>query len=266
MCDDTQNCDVDLVTIKEPAHVDLRYNLTDPCGFVQPGDALCQEVFRQTCRDWANDIEAESKAHGNKDYDTMEWIGHIGFWVDRQNSCHCAGLAADISKIQWNGTACSPCNGHHEGTQTQIRRYLAVDASLRKYFKWTLDGWYNDAHADHFHASSHYETPLIVLSKESMSDTAFVQAVCINFNDADLVISGNWGGLTDAAFEDINAAWDYDVTKCDPFLSHNAYNDWLHRVMAAGFANKEASAVRIHDSCIFTEALASPGASSPHVP
>jgi hypothetical protein len=249
MCDDTVDCGVDLVTIEEPGHVDLRYNLTDPCGFVQPGDGLCVEAFRQTCRDWANDLKEESAKHGSSKYATMKWIGHIGFWVDRDNSCHCAGKAADISKIRWNGVACKPCDGHHQGTSKQIRRYLAVDASLRKFFKWTLDGWYNAAHSDHIHASSHYATRDIVLSKESVSDTVFVQAVCNNFNEADLKISGDWGGRTDAAFESINQAWDFQVSKCDPFQSHAAYNDWLHRVMVAGFGNKRASLVNVNDSC-----------------
>jgi hypothetical protein len=252
MCDDTVDCDVSLVTISEPGGVDLRYNLIDDCGFVQPGDGKCVSSFRQTCRNWVDYLEAESAEHGNSDYDTVEWIGHIGFWVDRDNSCHCAGKAVDISKIQWNGVQCRPCKRDWQGTTERKRRYLAVDASLRKYFKWMLDGWYNDAHADHFHASSHYDAQAIVLSKASISDTVFVQAVCNHINGADLAINGIWGPETDAAFASINAAWDYDVTKCDPFLSHTAYSDWLHRVIAAGFANIGASDVNVGDGCVFS--------------
>lgn len=250
MCDDTVDCDVDLVTIEAPGGVDLRYNLTDPCGFVQPGGGQCLESFRDTCRDWVNDLEAEAAEHGNSDYNTMEWIGHIGFWANRDNSCHCAGKAADISKIQWNGTSCEPCNGHHQGTSTQKRRYLAVDASLRKYFKWTLDGWYNAAHADHFHASSHYATSRIVLARASFSDTAFVQAVCNNFNDAGLEINGVWGSKTETAFTNINSAWNFSTFRCSPFISHSAYTNWLHRVIAAGFANIDASDVDVDDTCV----------------
>jgi hypothetical protein len=250
MCDNTTNCNVDLVNIKEPEDVDLRYNLTNPCGFIQPGDGRCVETFRSTFQDWVADIKVEAAEHGNSDYNDMLWIGHIGWWVDRDNSCHCAGKAVDVSKIQWNGTSCEPCDGHHQGSSRQIRRYLGVDASFRKYFKWVLDGWYNAAHADHFHVSSHYETPVIVLSKESVSDTVFVQSVCNNFNDAGLTISGVWGQKTEDAFLAINRAWHFSTFRCDPFTSHEAYNNWLHRVIAAGFGNLDAWDVRIGDSCI----------------
>jgi hypothetical protein len=249
MCDTTVDCDVPLVSIEKPGDVDLEYNWKDPCYFEDPGDAQCVSSFRDTCRSWANDLEFESSSHGNSDYDTMNMIGHIGFWVDRANSCHCAGKAMDISKIEWNGVVCEPCRADHSGSSTRKRRYLAVDASLRRFFKWTLDGWYDSAHSDHIHASSHYAESAIVLSKSSKSDTVFVQAVCNNFDSAGLVIDGIWGPLTDAAFADINSAWDFDVSQCSPFTSHSAYRDWLHRVIAAGFANVSASGVDVNDGC-----------------
>jgi hypothetical protein len=251
MCDDTTDCDVPLVDIAKPGGVDLQYNHADPCEFEQPGDARCASSFRETCRSWVNDLEFESSIHGNSNYGTVSWIGHIGFHVDRPDSCHCAGKAMDISRIQWNGVACEPCNGDHAGTSAKKRRYLAVDASLRRFFKWTLDGWYDPAHADHIHASSHYTESAVVLAKSSRSDTVFVQAACNNFDSAGLVIDGVWGPDTDAAFAQINSAWDFDVSRCNPFTSHNGYRDWLHRVIAAGFANVGASGAGIVDGCNF---------------
>jgi hypothetical protein len=264
MCDTTVDCDVTRVDIKEPGGIDLQYNDEDPCGFDQPGNGSCVSSFRDTCRDWANDLEYESSTHGNSDYDSVEWIGHIGFWVDRPNSCHCAGKAMDISTIQWKSVDCEPCRGDHKDTRTRKRRYLAVDASLRKFFKWTLDGWYDDAHADHIHASSHYTVSNIVLSKSSRSDTVFVQAVCNNFDSAGLDIDGVWGPATDGAFNDINLAWDFSVAECDPFTSHNANEDWLHRVMAAGFADIGASQVGLNDGCNFPPRRRRSGSRSPH--
>jgi hypothetical protein len=255
MCDTTLNCNVSLVTITAPGGVDLRYNQTDPCGFVQPGDGRCTSAFRDTCRDWVDDLEFESSFHGNNNYATMSWIGHIGFYNPNpppQGSCHCAGKAADISKIQWNGVAFQACNGDHaSGNRTVRRRYLAVDASIRRYFKWALDGWFDSDHHDHIHSSSHYTTPNIVLDKNARSDTVFVQAVCNNFNGAGLVIDGDWGPLTDAAFSDINSAWNFSVSKCNPFNSHSAYVNWLHRPIAAGFADIGAGSVNISDGCNF---------------
>jgi hypothetical protein len=251
VCDNTTNCDVDLVAITNPGAVDLRYNNVDPCGFVQPGDAQCVKSFRDTCQAWVNNLQYESATHGSSLYDKMSWIGHIGFWVPRSGSCHCAGKAMDISKIQWNGVGFEACNGDHAGSTSQRRRYLAVDASLRRFFKWTLDAWYNSAHLDHIHASSHYSVSNIVLDKASISDTVFVQAVCNNFNGAGLKIDGAWGSLTDAAFAAINRAWNFDASRCNPFSSHGAYSNWLHRSIAAGFANTNAVGTHISDSCNF---------------
>lgn len=250
MCDDTQNCNVSLVGITAPGGVDLRYNQTDPCGFVQPGDAQCTSGYRDRFRDWVDDIKFESSFHGNSNYDTMSWIGHIGFWVPKSGSCHCAGKAADVSKIQWNGVAFNACSGAHGSSNRTIRRrYLAVDATMRRFFKWTLDGWFDAAHHDHIHASTHFGISNVVLDRNAKSDTVFVQAVCNNFNGAGLVIDGDWGPLTEAAFDDINRAWDFSVGKCNPFNSHSAYVNWLHRPIAAGFADVGAGGANIVDSC-----------------
>lgn len=250
MCDSTTNCSVPLVSFGSIGGVDLKYNDADPCHYIDPGNTSAQSSFKSTCDSWVAALAAESAAHGNSNYDTLQWIGHIGFWVNRSNSCHCAGKAMDMSKVQWNGVACQPCNGDHASSNRTVRRrYLAVDATLRFFFKWTLDGWYNAAHGDHIHASSHYASADIVLDKASVSDTVFVQAVCNNFNDAGLDIDGAWGPLTDAAFSDINDVWDFDDSRCNPFILRGAYGAWLHRAAACGFADVGAASAGIRDRC-----------------
>jgi hypothetical protein len=215
--------------------------------------ARAERTFYDKCVEWRDTLELESSAHGNSDYNTLEMIGHIGFFVSKYNSCHCIGKAFDLTKVRWNGVDSEPCDGDHaSNSRTKRRRYLAVDASLRKHFKWVLDGWYDLPHTSHIHASAHYPVQsTIVLDKNSESDTVFVQAVCNNFDGGGLVIDGIWGNATDSAFNDINLAWDFSVAACDPFTSHDAYVDWLHRVMAAGFADVGAGQVDLADECAF---------------
>jgi hypothetical protein len=267
MCDtnDPPCSMIDEYEFSEIGPTDLKEHTGD-CNHNTVPKASAERTFYDKCVEWRDTLELESAAHGNSHYNKLEMIGHIGFFVSKYNSCHCIGKAFDLTKVKWNGVDSEPCDGDHASPfRTQRRRYLAVDASLRKHFKWVLDGWYDALHANHIHASAHY--PLqstIVLDKNSQSDTVFVQAVCNNFNGANLVIDGIWGPATGAAFNDINLDWDFSVAACDPFTSHDAYVDWLHRVMIAGFADISASLVSLNDGCNFPPRGGRSGSRSGH--
>jgi hypothetical protein len=126
---------------------------------------------------------------------------------------------------------------YNAGDRTVRRRYIAVDASCRRYFKYTLDGWYNPDHTNHIHVDLH---TVPVFSKDSISDTGFIQAVCNNFDGAGLEIDGVWGPKTQDAWRDVNDAWRYNG--CDPFSNEVATAEWCNFVMAHGFADEPASA------------------------
>jgi hypothetical protein len=188
--------------------------------------------------DWIRTLRTFSGTYGPTTLRELRWIGHVGAYVCK-DGCHGRGRAFDINRIQWIGEAVDMYSGDHASSdRTRRRRYLAVDACCRRYFKYTLDGWYNAQHANHIHVDDH---TVPILDRGSVSDTGFVQAVCNNFNGAGLKVDGVWGTATQEAFQELNRTWGYGG--CDPFSSEVAYAEWCNFVMAHGFADKSASDV-----------------------
>jgi hypothetical protein len=213
-----------------------------PIFYGSPGEYTRKQIkaeraFYRRLVDWIAPLRYFSAAYGPKAINEVKWIGHAGAYVCKPG-CHGRGRAIDLNRIQWNGAATNMYGGDHASSNRTVRRrYLAVDASCRRYFKYTLDGWYNAQHANHIHVDTH-TTP--VLDRSSSSDTKFVQAVCNNFNGAGLTVDGSWGSTTERAWKQLNAAWGYQG--CDPFSSQVAYSEWCNFVMAHGFKDVTASA------------------------
>ena len=250
MCDDTTCCPPCVnnpVSFTAIGGVDLRYHngARYTCIHTTDTTPTATTAFKNRADNWVNRLEAESSLHGGSGYSTLQWIGHIGFATCDTTSCHAAGRAMDMTKLVWNGNVCEPCAKDHTGDRTKKRRYLAVDATLRMYFKWVLDGWFDASHDNHIHASNHFTNlDNVVLDRAASSDTFFVQAVCNNFNGAGLMVDGSWGSKTEAAWDNINNTWGWEPAKCgSPFQSHAAYEKWLHRVVYAGFSDVGASGV-----------------------
>jgi len=213
-----------------------------PIKYGSPGNYGQREIraersFYRKLEDWIWSLRTFSSTYGPKGLQQVRWIGHVGAYVCK-TGCHGRGRAIDLNRVQWNGAATDMYGGDHASTnRTARRRYLAVDACCRQYFKYTLDGWYNAQHTNHIHIDDH-TTP--VLDKSSKSDTGFVQAVCNNFNGAGLTVDGVWGTSTQEAWRALNKKWGYGG--CDPFSSQLAYSDWCRFVMAHGFRDVGASA------------------------
>lgn len=224
---------------------------TGGCGSTAGSSARCESSFKSTCDSWMNRLEAESDTHGGPNYNTVQSLAHIGMYVCKAG-CHGQGKAMDIRRIVWNGVDCCPGGGDHSSSNRTVRRrYLAVDAVCRMYFKDVLDGWYtlancadDNSHQNHIHVASHFTTNNIVLDKDSCPDTLFIQAVCNNFDGAGLSVDGNWGPATDNAWDHINNVWDWGGGGCgNVFQNHDAYEKWLHRVVLAGFEDVGATGV-----------------------
>lgn len=191
-------------------------------------------------------IKADASYYGGSAFGTLNFVGHAGAYVCK-DGCHGKGRAFDMNYLQWNGYTLNIYGGAHaSGTLSVRRRYLAVDAEVRYYMKYTLDGWYNSAHANHIHMDNH---TAVVLSKSSSSDVKFVQAVCNNFNSAGLSIDGVWGTNTQNAWNAINTKWHYSTAKCNPFSSTLHYQIWLYLVIAHGFSNTAAGAWWANSTC-----------------
>lgn len=191
-------------------------------------------------------LKSDARTYGGSNFNTLNFIGHAGAYVCKAG-CHGLGRAFDLNYLQWNGYTLDIYNqAHASGTLSVRRRYLAVDAECRYRFKYTLDGWYNSAHANHIHIDNDQAA---LLSKSSESDTKFVQAVCNNFNSAGLAIDGVWGSGTQAAWNAINTKWHYSTSKCNPFTDSYHYATWLYLVIAHGFSNTAAGAWWANSVC-----------------
>ncbi|HEY6567853.1 MAG TPA: extensin family protein [Actinomycetota bacterium] len=213
-----------------------------PIKYGSPGDYTrkeikCERKLYAELVDWLATLKYYSTVFGGWSMNEIKYVGHVGAYVCKPG-CHGLGQAFDINRIQWDGVASDMYGGDHSSGDRKVRRrYLAVDASCRRYFKYTLDGWYNPDHTNHIHVDLH-TTP--VFSKESLSDVGFIQAVCNNFNGAGLTIDGTWGPRTKDAWRDVNDQWGYNG--CEPFSNEVATAEWCNFVMAHGFADQPASA------------------------
>lgn len=154
------------------------------------------EAFRVTAANWMATLKLWS---ANAGYSGVKDIGSAGFYVAKAGQ-HGAGTAMDLSIVRWHdGRVSDMFNGHHaSSSRTLRRRYLAVEASLRVYFRFVLDGNYDAAHRNHFHADFG-GLPHRRLLTSSRADTVFLQAVCNNFTGTALAIDGVWGPRTSGA-------------------------------------------------------------------
>ncbi|TDV57560.1 extensin family protein [Actinophytocola oryzae] len=178
---------------------------------------------------WIRDLRSLSSAYG-----TITYLVSAGFYVNKAGQ-HGAGTAMDLDHVRWSsGTTISPIDrAHASGTQQIRRRYLAVDATCRRRFRYVLDGWYNSEHADHIHSDFEDLPPRCV--KGSVSDTVFVQSMCNNFLNSGLAVDGDWGPLTQSAF---NTAKSRLGVTGDPHTTSSVWVSMLNTVAQRGFANQ----------------------------
>lgn len=178
---------------------------------------------------WVRDLRSLSSAYGSVSY-----LVSAGFYVNKAGQ-HGAGTAMDLDHVRWSsGTTSSPLDrAHASGTQSIRRRYIAVDAVCRRRFRYVLDGWYNAAHGDHIHADFGDLPPRCV--KGSASDCRFVQAMCNNFIGSNLVVDGDWGPLTQGAFDTAKSR--LGITG-DPHTTSSVWMSMMWAVAQHGFANQ----------------------------
>jgi hypothetical protein len=190
----------------------------------------CTNAFYTKLVAWKQSLELGADKYGN--YGTIEHFVSAGFYVNKPGQ-HGRGTAMDLDRVKWaNGTFASPYYQHHRhSSQTIRRRYYGVEASLRRFFRYVLDGYYPNHH-DHIHADL-AGMPTVV-RKSSRSDTLFVQAALNNFNGSGLAIDGVWGRRTNAAFNDASAKLPLSGS---PFSSASARQAWLWEVVRHGFAD-----------------------------
>ena len=165
-------------------------------------------------------------------YGRVLYVATAGAYVNRPGA-HGLGRAFDLDVVRWRNRTSAPYWGHHRSPSgADRRRYLAVDALLRRRFKYVLDGWFNAAHTNHIHVDD--LGGALVLSKRFRSDTVFVQAVCNNFLGTRLLIDGLWGPATERAFGETRRR----LRVAGPMVSSSwRWRAWLYRVAVHGLNN-----------------------------
>jgi hypothetical protein len=188
----------------------------------------CTQEFYDRLVLWIRDLRSLSSAYG-----TITYLVSAGFYVNKSGQ-HGEGTAADLDHVQWSGgNTCTPLDKAHASSSAATRRrYLAVEATLRRRFRYVLDGWYNAEHADHLHGD--FGGTPIRLVTGSESDTKFIQAVCNNFRNAGLTIDGDWGPLTQSAYNSAKSALGVSG---DPTSGAVPYQQMLSAIAQHGFAN-----------------------------
>lgn len=214
------------------------YYFRDSDGDPHPATFYCKRGFFDDLVSWAQNLKYLSSTHGNRDYNTISFFVSAGAYNCRNDGCvsaHNYGRALDLDSIKWNGVRCAPYyQDHSDSDRTKRRRYFAVDAVTRRWFRYVLDGNYNSAHRDHIHMDND-GLPLVCL-KDSTSDTVFVQASCNNFMGAGLAVDGVWDSATNDAFERSKNRLGVDG---NPHTEEFAWRLWCSRAAAHGFADKD---------------------------
>jgi hypothetical protein len=168
-------------------------------GNTTPRTWTCEQAFYDRLVVWIRDLRSQSAAYGSVSY-----LVSAGFYVNKPGE-HGDGTAMDLDHVRWSdGTTSSPLDrAHASGTQAIRRRYFG-DLPPR-------------------------------CVKGSSSDCKFVQAMCNNFIGSNLVVDGDWGSLTQSAF---NTAKSRLGITGDPHTTSSVWMSMMWAVALKGFANQ----------------------------
>lgn len=187
----------------------------------------CTPNFYDRLVVWIRELRQFSRDAG---YGSVDFLASAGFYVNKPGQ-HGAGTAMDLDVVHWaDGKVSSPLNGHHNADSLKLRRrYLGVEATLRRRFCYVLDGWYPN-HTDHFHAD--FAQLPTLLRKNSESATNFIQATCNRFMGSGLAIDGDWGSNTEREYGRMRNRLGISG---DPTASIDVYRTLLARIARHGF-------------------------------
>lgn len=207
--------------------VPLRYVRISPA--VSPYYARSTSEFEEKLDRFSYNLAVAPPAR----YGRLRWIATAGAYVNKPGY-HGLGRAFDLDIVQWRHAACRPLRYHHASSRlARRRRYIAVDALARRWFKYVLDAWYNAAHRDHMHLDD--GGGALVFNPGYRSDTVFIQRTANVMIRANLVIDGIYGPLTDRAFTRMKRRVDVPNRVS---VSPRVYRRFLWRVAIHAFRNR----------------------------
>lgn len=208
-------------------------NVSDAPGTQHQEYFRFDSSFYSVCQNWATDLDTFGRIYGG--FGSLEYIVTAGTTRNDPSSEHYYSRAFDLDRVRWyGGYNCTPYVGAGgSGIRWQRCRYLAVDATTRRWARWTLDHWYNSDHENHIHFDTS-ATP-VHISESSRSDTVFVQQTCNDFMSWGLVRDGIWGPNTEAAYQELKSRL---AISGNPKTSSTWYRSMLHNIARKGFLDQ----------------------------
>ncbi len=221
-------------------------------GFTKGGTGLTSS-FEGQLDYWSKLTQYLSREYGGWSYRSLNWIGHLGGYNGSRtsDSYHLTGEALDIGWLQWNGTDSRPCYGKNELKSTsRNRRYLAVEATLRKNFGFVLNR-HIPAHHNHFHVDRGCSVAMHTKwyghsgwSSRQYRSTAYFIQDCVDafMSDFNIGNDGKWGNQTESAFNTLKSRMGMHTLSPKTNVTH--YQIFLTYIAMHGFANKSAGHYR----------------------
>ena len=216
--------------------------------------ASIDAVFESRLDEWVENFTHMVDMFGQDTTGALQWIGSHGTerFGGTGRSYHYGSQAIDISWMQFELAATQFCASNPGGgrsgsginTQEEVRRYLAIEASLRKYFGWVL-GFRVPNHQDHIHVDGAggnclggFHADFRGTSQRSTSVTYFLQNVIDAFSDLTIDIDGVFGEQTDSQWQRLLVQMNLGSLQPRTNLAH--YRLFLDLITAHGLANRPA--------------------------
>jgi hypothetical protein len=154
--------------------------------------------FHGDCNRWAVNYDSRLSNVGHR----VAWFGTLGVANCRPPSLHAQGRAFDLTRIQYTDGVFVDMLWSHQQDVRQRRRYLAVVAHLRWYFRTVITAWHNSAHHNHIHFDNGQAMgPLTTTNRHT--DIVIVQAAYRLLVRATIPMDHVWGPETESAYQEM---------------------------------------------------------------
>lgn len=132
-------------------------------------------------------------------------VWSYGAYVDRCGSYHQVGRAFDFARlVHERGTVSCRYDSWSPGTDTQLRGYWRLAASLHLHFAYTLTYLYNQAHHNHIHVDNSVSGDSFSTFREgSQVQVQMVQAACRYVFGRDVELTGDYDDQTRSALRPV---------------------------------------------------------------
>lgn len=192
-------------------------------------------TFHEECSRWAANYEQRLSNVGHR----VSWFGTLGIANCRPPSMHAQGRGFDLTRIQYTDGVFVDMKWSYQQDILQRRRYLAVAAHLRWYFRTVITAWHNADHHNHIHFDNGQAMgPLVTTDRHT--DIVIVQAAARLLISSDVAMDHVWGPATENAYQELLAR--FDMRCLNPKTDTSHARTFMTFIARHGFYNRAAGA------------------------